>query len=444
MQGDLVAAVAAFCAADLTVLDQTGLQVEALALRGLIGRLQGRLDQVLGELDARYQGVVQTNPGSDGPALYQSTQGWWRDAAVRTGQQAGRDLRHAAVLRDLPLLAQAVVDGQLTPEQAAVLTRFHDRIPLEHLQASQEQLLTVAQGQNTEALGRWVANQIATHCEPALDDEQGAAHDRRFLQLRTDSDGTVHGSFRLASEDAEAVLTVLEPLARRQGLEDTRSAGQRRADALVDVFAGATSWADLPDAGGQRAQLSYVISSDWAAGHPAPDLPTQLRAACTAAANPASLAASAGLHPLALAKYAPEAAWTGPQTRARIEAVLCDARISRLLLDPHGTVLSLESLTDAITPAQRKAVSTRDRHCIARGCTRPPAFCDVHHLTHREHGGSTSVENLVLLCRRHHVLWHRGTIGLHDLHVPWLTSHTEPDRALNPDPWDDHNPPLIA
>jgi hypothetical protein len=440
MQGNLTEAVDAFCAVNLTGPDQTGLQDHAVLARQLAGRLRGCASRALGELDTRYQGVVQTNLGSDGPALYQSPQGWRRDATVRTGKHAGADLHRAQVLRDLPVLGQAVIDGQLTPEQAAVLGRLHERIPLKDLQASQEQLLTVAAGMNTEALGRWVADQIATHCEPALDDEQDKAHERRFLQLRTDSDGTGRGSFRLASEDAEAVLTVLEPLARRQGLEDTRSAGQRRADALVDVFTGATSWADLPDAGGQRAQLSYVISSDWAAGRPAPDLPTQLRTACSAATNPAGAAASAGLHPLALAKYAPDGAWTGPQTRARIEAVLCDARISRLLLDPHGTVLSLEALTDAITPAQRKAVSARDRQCIAQGCTRPPAFCDEHHLTHREHGGKTSVENLVLLCRRHHVLWHRGTLGLHDLHVPWL--HTEPDVSV--DPWDDHNPPLIA
>jgi hypothetical protein len=442
MHGDLVEAVTAFCAADLTCLDQTGLQQHAVHARQLAQRLLGCADQALGVLHRRYQGQVLEHPDTDGATLTRSVQGWWRDAAVRTGQHAGTDTRRADVLQNLPLLGQAVVDGVLAQEQVAVLIRLHDRIPLAHLQASQQHLITVARGQNTEALGKWVAHQIATHCEPALEDDEDKAHDKRFLQLRTSPDGTVRGSFRLASEDAEAVRTVLEPLARRQGLEDTRSAGQRRADALVDVFTGATSWADLPDAGGQRAQLSYVISSDWAAGVPAPDLPTQLRTACTAAANPAGAAASAGLHPLALAKYAPEAAWTGPQTHARIEAVLCDARISRLLLDPHGTVLSLEALADAITPAQRKAVSARDRHCVAKGCTRPPAFCDVHHLTHREHGGITSVDNLVLLCRRHHVLWHRGTLGLHDLHVPWL--HTNAEPAINVDPWDGHNPPLIA
>ena len=441
MHADLVRAVEAFCADDLTVLDQSGLQDRAVLARALARRLEGSTSQTLGELDARYQGHVVTNLGSEGPPLFQATQGWWRDAAVLTGQAAGAELRRAAVLRDLPLLAQAVTDGQLSPEQAAVLGRLHGRIELIALQASQPQLIAVARGRNVDALARWVSHQIATHCEPALEADQKAAHARRYLQLRTEPDGTVTGRFVLASEDAEAVLTVLEPLARRQGLEDGRTAGQRRADALVEVFGAAAAWMDLPDAGGQRAQLTYVITSEWAAGRRVPDLATQLGAACTAAADVAGAAASAGLHPRVLARYAPEAAWTGPQTRARIEAVLCDARVSRLLLDPRGTVLSLHSLTDQITAAQRRAVSARDRQCVARGCTRPPAFCDVHHLTHREHGGTTSVHNLALLCRRHHVLWHRGTLDWHDLHVPWLD---QPPARLPHDPWDEHNPPLIA
>ena len=442
MQGDLVAAVEAFCALDLSGMDQTGLQQHALVGQQLAQRLLGSADQALGELHRRYQGSVVANPGSEGAPLYQSTQHWWRDVTLRTGQQAGSDLRRADALQDLPLVGQAVTDGTLSQDQAVVLLRLHDKIPLDHLRDSQEHLITVARPLNPDALGKLVAHWVATHCEPVLDTEAENAHDKRYLQLRAEDDGTVRGRFVLAAEDAEAVLTVLEPLARRQGLEDGRSAGQRRADALVDVFSGALAWADLPDAGGQRAQLTYVVTADWAAGRPAPDLAAQLREACTAAANQAGVAASAGLHPLALARYAPEAPWTGPQTRARIEAVLCDARISRLLLDPRGTVLSLESLTDQITAAQRRAVSARDRQCVVRGCTRPPAFCDVHHLTHREDGGVTAVENLVLLCRRHHVLWHRGVIALHDLHVPWLQVADGPD--VQGDPWDDHNPPLIA
>ena len=46
----------------------------------------------------------------------------------------------------------------------------------------------------------------------------------------------------------------------------------------------------------------------------------------------------------------------------------------------------------------------RDRHCAAPGCDVPPAGCDVHHVIHREDGGPTSLTNLVLLCRFHHLI----------------------------------------
>jgi hypothetical protein len=44
---------------------------------------------------------------------------------------------------------------------------------------------------------------------------------------------------------------------------------------------------------------------------------------------------------------------------------------------------------------------------------------DVHHLVRQADGGSHDLDNLVLLCRRHHVLWHLGKTTLADLHVPW-------------------------
>ncbi|MDP9183802.1 MAG: HNH endonuclease [Actinomycetota bacterium] len=411
---------------DLPSLDQVGLQAHAVALQQAVGRLTGHLHTTLGELASRADGVVVANPGSEGAPLYRPAHQWWRDAAVLTGQQAGREVRHSTILRDLPVISAAVVAGELAPEQARVLCRLHGCIPLEDLQDSQAQLVEVARPLNTDALGKLVAHLIATHCEPALEADQKKAHERRYLQLRTDADGTVHGSFLLASEDAEVLLTVLEPLARKQELSDKRSTGQRRADALVDICSGAATWMDLPHAGGQRAQLSYVVSSDWAAGEEPPSLAEQL--------------ARDGQHPLGLSSRTASGAWTGPQTRPRIEALLCDARISRVLLDQTGQVVSLHSVKDQITSAQRRAVSARDRQCLAKGCARPPAFCDVHHLTSRADGGPTSMENLGLLCRRHHVLWHHGTIGLHDLHVPWFP---EPEHTGH-DPWKKQNPPLVA
>lgn len=56
--------------------------------------------------------------------------------------------------------------------------------------------------------------------------------------------------------------------------------------------------------------------------------------------------------------------------------------------------------------------------------TRLPAMCDAHHRTARADGGATTLDNLVLLCRRHHVLWHLGKLKIGDLHIPLLKRAT--------------------
>jgi hypothetical protein len=39
---------------------------------------------------------------------------------------------------------------------------------------------------------------------------------------------------------------------------------------------------------------------------------------------------------------------------------------------------------------------------VFAGCQAPPGVCEVHHLVTWAHGGTTSLDNLALLCRRHH------------------------------------------
>jgi hypothetical protein len=55
----------------------------------------------------------------------------------------------------------------------------------------------------------------------------------------------------------------------------------------------------------------------------------------------------------------------------------------------------------------RRALRRRDGGCRYPGCTNR-RFVDGHHIVHWSQGGPTSLENLVLLCRRHHRLVHEG------------------------------------
>jgi hypothetical protein len=82
-----------------------------------------------------------------------------------------------------------------------------------------------------------------------------------------------------------------------------------------------------------------------------------------------------------------------------------------LLPPPLGAAVGLLDLgraTRVVSPGLRRALAVRDGGCAAVGCDRPPAWTDAHHLEHWLHGGPTSLDNLVLLCRVHHRAVHEG------------------------------------
>jgi len=64
---------------------------------------------------------------------------------------------------------------------------------------------------------------------------------------------------------------------------------------------------------------------------------------------------------------------------------------------------------ESVPAGIRNAVLLRDRHCQwAGGCTQPAGACQVHHTTHKAHGGTTSAKDCVLLCPFHHqIVIHR-------------------------------------
>src|SRR5713101_2240567 len=86
-------------------------------------------------------------------------------------------------------------------------------------------------------------------------------------------------------------------------------------------------------------------------------------------------------------------------TRSR-EQRMADAFVERVTADARAKPRLHGSL--------RKARNLRDRHCQWPGCERPASYRDGHHLVHWAHGGATDLDNLVLLCKRHHRMVHEG------------------------------------
>ncbi len=66
----------------------------------------------------------------------------------------------------------------------------------------------------------------------------------------------------------------------------------------------------------------------------------------------------------------------------------------------EGRILNVGRKTRLISPALRRALTHRDHGCRFPGCGL--RFCDAHHVKHWAEGGETRLDNLVLLCRRHH------------------------------------------
>jgi hypothetical protein len=74
--------------------------------------------------------------------------------------------------------------------------------------------------------------------------------------------------------------------------------------------------------------------------------------------------------------------------------------------------LSIGRKTRSIPPAIRRALKRRDHGCRFPGCT-CSRFVDAHHIQHWADGGETNLNNLVLLCRRHHRMVHEEGFGVH-------------------------------
>ncbi|MBK8076181.1 MAG: DUF222 domain-containing protein [Kineosporiaceae bacterium] len=125
----------------------------------------------------------------------------------------------------------------------------------------------------------------------------------------------------------------------------------------------------------------------------------------------------------------------GPLPRHVLAQMLCQSLISPTILDGDGAVLAQGRAQRLATPAQRRAVFARDRGCIIPGCTAPPDWCDVHHVTPWAEGGLTDVEAMALTCARDHTAVHAGiwTITMINgvpwvIPPPWIDPHQRPVR----------------
>ena len=103
----------------------------------------------------------------------------------------------------------------------------------------------------------------------------------------------------------------------------------------------------------------------------------------------------------------------------------------RLVTDPASGVVIDVGRTRYRPPAGlADLVRARDRACVFPTCQAPASRCDIDHLTAWSEGGTTSLDNLVVLCQAHHRLKHTpGWALTRDRDSGTLSWHT-PDKTV--------------
>jgi hypothetical protein len=101
------------------------------------------------------------------------------------------------------------------------------------------------------------------------------------------------------------------------------------------------------------------------------------------------------------------------QRRADALALLAEAALEGRLdrgttADRYQVVMHVEG--QASEPLEQGVLELADGGIHVSGCT--ARRCDAHHIEHWVDGGATALDNLVLVCRRHHRLVHEGGYGV--------------------------------
>jgi hypothetical protein len=95
-----------------------------------------------------------------------------------------------------------------------------------------------------------------------------------------------------------------------------------------------------------------------------------------------------------------------PVTMNTVDRLVCDTGYRPVVLGSDGSPLDLGREHRLFQPAQRLALNAAQGGCVWSGCTKPPSFCEIHHIDHWRAGGKTDIQDGVLLCKHHHLLLH--------------------------------------
>jgi len=365
-------------------LDRAGAVVQAnieQLLPGELALLFGDCDLGLHRMPRRHH-VDPADVVADGRRLFErdghlSAASWLATTFEMAWGTAREHVRIARALEEMPETRQALDAGELSMSAVRVLVATRDADP-PAFQRCETELVEAARIHSMQDLQRVAAYwRQAVERERSLEGDEKVREQRR-LHASVSFLGMVRVDGDLDPETGETLLTALravldaESHSRREG--DDRTPAQRRADALGEVCRQWLDLAERPSVAGERPHVTVTVDADAIQG------------------------TSAGIS---------ELDHVGPVHPDVARRLACDASIMRVVMAGRSEPLDVGRRTPVVSPAMRRAVIVRDRHCRFPGCDRPHTWCDAHHVVHWADGGPTALPNLVLLCRRHHRMVHQ-------------------------------------
>lgn len=328
------------------------------------------------------------------------------------------------LVNHLPQTCSALATGEISPAHATVIAKetasaIRDGLSEFAVFSIEERAISYAEFHTPSQVAQQVRTAIAKFAPETFEEVVERARDSRRVSCYNDIDGMSTVVAILPAEDAQTVMKAIEAFIVRSDradlssvrartattdspsadassensadlngksvdasgegttAKDSRSADMKRADALTAI-AGFALASKLEDVALHRRPITINVTID---------LPTLLGLS----ENPGQLAGYGAI----------------PASVAR--ALASDGKWRRFITDPQTGVL-LDYGRQTYEPPQGLIdfLIARDRTCRFPGCRRSAALSDLDHAQSWEDGGTTSLDNLGALCRRHHQLKTHG------------------------------------
>ena len=341
---------------------------------GLLGRLQTRLSSHMCGLTRQ---ATEANPDTDAVRVL-------KRKSRLSGRDAKRMAKVAERLPDLPKVAEALAEGEITVDHAKAMADAADKVGPEVVE-SDPALLEEATQTEPDTFSRkardWSNRRLI---EAGIDilERQRRAREAKLWVDKHSGMGMIFAKLPAAqfahlqqAADAHYLELLRRDSADGRDPSEVRTQAHRMADTLFELLTNLdpNTGEVLGDSAGPRAKAStqvIVVAEQGVVDG------TKPRGRC-------------------------EIIGVGPVPREILRTLSPDTELAGLIYDRAGRVLWLGRRQRLANAAQRLAVAVRDGGCVQ--CGAPMHRCELHHIQewHRDRG-RTDVENLVAVCRRHH------------------------------------------